>query len=171
MSIAQERDSAPSVMVQSDPMELDTDLDGIYGRDVELPGSDIGVDDRITIVISGEAPGHMNLVLELDYEEIVEALITAQQEKLGDPDWDDLIAKAGAALPSAVLELMNDRGSGGFSADDITIDCAGEMRVFVTSLQGETLGQWADRAGRQSAQALLCSYPDNIVARLRPLTL
>lgn len=156
-------------MVQSGTMKLDTYLDGICGDDVELPGSTIGVDNRIRIVISGDAAGFIHLVMEVDYAEIAGALTTAQQHRFGDPDWDDELNEAGtAALVAAVLELLNDRGPGDFAAGDVTIDRARELRIFVSSLQGETLGQWADRAGRQSADAVLRGYPSNIVALMRP---
>lgn len=156
-------------MVQSETMKLDTYLDTIVGNDVELRGSKIGADNRVKIVISGGAPGAIDLTMEIDYAEIAAALTTAQRHRFEHPDWDDDLNDAGiAALAAAVLELLNGRGPGGFSADDVTLDPAGELRIFVSSLQGETLGQWADRTGRQSAEAVLRGYPDDLVALMRP---
>ncbi len=155
-------------MVQSGTMKLDTYLDGICGDDVALSGGTIGADDRINIVISGESPGAIDLVMEVDYAEIAAALTTPQRQRFGDPDWDDELNEAGiAALAASVVELLNERGPGGYSAGDVTIDRARELRIFVSSLQGETLGQWADRAGRKSAEAVLRGYPGNIVALMR----
>lgn len=155
-------------MVQSGTMKLNTYLDTIVGNDVELRGSKIGADNRVKIVISGGAPGAIDLTMEIDYAEIAAALTTAQRQRFEHPDWDDELNEAGiAALAAAVLELLNERGPGGFSADDVTLDPSGELRIFVSSLQGETLGQWADRAGRHSAEAVLRGYPDNIVALMK----
>ena len=150
-------------------MKLDTYLDGICGEDVALPGGSIGADDRIKIVISGETPGAIDLVMEVDYPEIAAAFTPPQRQRFGDPDWDDELNETGIdAVAASVLELLNERGPGGYSAGDVTIDQAGELRICVTSLQGETLGQWADRAGRPSVEALVRGYPDNIVALMRP---
>jgi hypothetical protein len=149
-------------------MKLDTYLDDVCGDDVELEGGKIGADKRITIRISGESPGAVDLIMDLDYAEIAAALTTPQRQRFGHRDWDDDLNEAGiAALAAAVLTLLNDRGPGGFSAEDVTIDPGGELRIFVSSLQGETLGDWADRAGRRSAEAVVRGYPDNVVALMR----
>ena len=150
-------------------MKLDAYLDDVYGDDVELPGRKIGADNRFKIRISGEAPGAIDLLMEIDFAEIALALTAPQRQRFGDSDWDDELNAAGiAAIAGAVLELLNNRGPGGFSAGDVTVAQAGELRIFVSSLQGETLGQWADRAGRRSAEAVLRGYPDNVVALMRP---
>lgn len=156
-------------MVQSETMKLDTHLDTVCGNDVELRGGKIGADNRIRIVISGEVPGAIDLTLEVDYAEIAATLTAPQRQRFGHQDWDDELNEAGiAALAAAVLDLLNESGPGGFSDGDVSVDPTGELRIFVTSLQGETLGQWADRAGRQSAEAVVRGYPDNIVALMEP---
>lgn len=157
-------------------MHPDEYLDDVVGQDAWFTADCFGCDARVKVRVDGEIPGAVDLIVDAPEKVIAERLRGEHIAACRHPKSEDELVGdiAYQAVQAAVLDLLNSAAPQSFHANDITYEPGPHWRddlqitVRVGSRQSETLGVWADRIGRTTAEALACGFPDNIATRMRP---
>lgn len=117
------------------------------GPDVRFGAAIIGADDRVEVRISGGVPGVVELLLDPDHEAII-ARMDERQLALFARCRDELNDAGCGALAEALQQLCASEAVSR-NVGSVQVHYEERLVVHVGSLQGETLGRWAERVGRR----------------------
>lgn len=142
--------------------DADICLDNVVGTNAEFPAP--GGDEGVAVVVSGGAPGQVQLTYWPDVESIVVAMPIQMRAVLADPEYVDQLTDQGwQEVAAAVARLVTEAVA---VETEVRVDFEHGLLVALPSLLDETLGDWTNRVGAAAIQALVSGGPKAVVERL-----